>query len=537
LDHKIIRLGFSNQIKTLIFFLLTCFICEKVLPHDDWKATEYSAEKVYAPTPLPDRVVLTWEGDPATTQSVTWRTDASVLKGIAHLAIANSNGRALKTASFDATTTHFKSDINDAHYHSVTFQDLEPDTLYAYRVGDGVNLTEYYHFKTASRNSDPFSFIYFGDAQNEVRTHWSRVFREAFRDAPRAAFTLHAGDLVDRKYSDAEWGEWHQGPDWVNGTIPVIATPGNHEYYHYDSTPELYWSSKSGDRVEVQVTSSDEQKGDGGKIYNVSFVGPEGVKANIEFNDTGDIMLADAGVESISGFSEDELIGTSFYSSPLKTRPRNPEIPNLTKHWRPQFAFPVQDVPDPALTETVYFVDYQGARFISLDSNNAKKSQVKWLRKVLESNPNRWTIVTFHHPMFSPGSDRDNPELRKLWKPLLDEFKVDLVLSGHDHTYARTGEVDSSELVNVPQGYKQAYDSKIGTVYVVSVSGPKMYKITKDAYAKRTAEDTQLYQIIDINNSELRYRAFKATGQLYDQFKLQKRKGEPNLLIEGEPDL
>ena len=117
MDHKIIRLGFSNQIKTLIFFLLTGFICEKVLPHDDWKATEYSAEKVYAPTPLPDRVVLTWEGDPATTQSVTWRTDASVLKGVAHLAIANSNGRALKTASFDATTTLFESDITVSYTH------------------------------------------------------------------------------------------------------------------------------------------------------------------------------------------------------------------------------------------------------------------------------------------------------------------------------------------------------------------------------------------------------------------------------------
>ena len=30
---------------------------------------------------------------------------------------------------------------------------------------------------------------------------------------------------------DAQWGEWHQAPDWVNGTIPVIATPGNHEYF------------------------------------------------------------------------------------------------------------------------------------------------------------------------------------------------------------------------------------------------------------------------------------------------------------------
>ena len=51
--------------------------------------------------------------------------------------------------------------------------------------------------------------------------------------------------------------------------------------------------------------------------------------------------------------------------------------------------------------------------FISLDSNKEKEIQVPWFRKVLEDNPNRWTIVTFHHPVFSPGSDRDNKELRE----------------------------------------------------------------------------------------------------------------------------
>jgi len=121
-----------------------------------------------------------------------------------------------------------------------------------------------------------------------------------------------------------------------------------------------------------------------------------------------------------------------------------------------------------------------------------------------------------------------------LWKPILDEFKVDLVLSGHDHTYARTGDVDSVDLKNIPEGYEQAYDPEIGTVHVVSVSGPKMYKITKGDYAKRSAEDTQLYQIIDIDNNNLRYRAFMATGQLYDEFTLEKRPGQPNLLVEGK---
>src|SRR5690606_28722321 len=106
------------------------------------------------------------------------------------------------------------------------------------------------------------------------------------------------------------------------------------------------------------------------------------------------------------------------------------------------------------LEETTYYVDYQGVRVISLDSNKERQAQIPWLRKVLGDNPNRWTIITFHHPVFSPARDRDNRELRELWKPVFDEFKVDLVLTGHDHTYARTGET-AIQFQNVPDGYQQ----------------------------------------------------------------------------------
>ena len=68
---------------------------------------------------------------------------------------------------------------------------------------------------------------------------------------------------------------------------------------------------------------------------------------------------------------------------------------------------------------------------------------------------------------------------------------------------------------------------------MVSVSGPKMYKITMGNFAKRTAENTQLYQIVDIDKTVLRYRAYTATGELYDQFELHKREEAPNLLMES----
>ena len=141
-----------------------------VLVHPVSSIKKFSDENAHLPSPLPDRVILTWNDDPSTTQAVNWRTDTSVSSGLAQIAIANANGRALMPMEFKAETTYFKSDINEAHYHSVTFKNLQPSTLYAYRVGDGVNWTEYYHFKTASDKEEPFSFIYFGDAQNEVRT-------------------------------------------------------------------------------------------------------------------------------------------------------------------------------------------------------------------------------------------------------------------------------------------------------------------------------------------------------------------------------
>ena len=61
----------------------------------------------HLPTPLPDRVVLTWNDNPATTQSVNWRTDISVKKGFAQLAIANANGRTLKPKEFNIVVLPF----------------------------------------------------------------------------------------------------------------------------------------------------------------------------------------------------------------------------------------------------------------------------------------------------------------------------------------------------------------------------------------------------------------------------------------------
>ncbi|MNC94156.1 hypothetical protein D3C83_109400 [compost metagenome] len=70
---------------------------------------------------------------------------------------------------------------------------------------------------------------------------------------------------------------------------------------------------------------------------------------------------------------------------------------------------------------------------------------------------------------------------------------------------------------------------------MVSVSGPKMYAGGNADWAVRSAEDTQLFQVITIDGGELRFEARTATGRLYDAFLLKKRDGVANELVELLP--
>ena len=423
------------------FNLLTKFAL--ILIASNLAADEYYRAMVDAkPSKIPSRVALNWSDDPTISVSVTWRTSTEIEVAYAEIAVADASAnfttwRTQVTAKTEkwSQNTYSKS-VNpksvSAHFHSVTFSDLKPDTLYAYRVGSEKIWSAWYQFRTAKTNSNSFSFIYFGDAQNNLLSLWSRVIRASILDAPQANFLLHAGDLVDSANNDSDWEEWFQAGSWIHAQLPIIATPGNHEY-KTDSTGKR----------------------------------------------------------------------------------------NLSTLWRPHFTLP-QNGPE-GLEETVYFVDYQGARIISLNSNQDLVKQANWLDNVLTKNPNNWSFLTFHHPVYSASEGRDNKDLRELWKPIIDKHQVDLVLTGHDHSYGRGNNIGNG--VNVR-------DEKNGTVYVVSVSGPKQYQLREDRWMARAAENTQLYQVINVNGDVLNYRAMTATGEIYDEFDLIKQKGLPNKLVE-----
>lgn len=80
-----------------------------------------------------------------------------------------------------------------SNHHSVTFEGLEGDTIYAYRVGVGKRWSEWVQFRTASKDpNSTFTFLYMGDAQNFILELWSRPIRQAYKKAPEARFIVLA---------------------------------------------------------------------------------------------------------------------------------------------------------------------------------------------------------------------------------------------------------------------------------------------------------------------------------------------------------
>lgn len=385
----------------------------------------------YIPSVVPDRIVLVPTATPEHSQTVNWRTEGNIDKTVAEITKATGHpGLHLEARRVTGESRTLASRNGLARHHSVTFDNLEPNTLYAYRVKGGDSWSEWLQFRTPKAGFEPYRILYFGDAQNAVKSHFSRVLRQAQLTAPDAALMIHAGDLVSGRdgVHDDEWGEWFDAGGWLFGMTNQIASPGNHEY-----------------------------------------------------------------IKQESGLSV------------------------LMPHWPAQFS--VADNGPDGMKDSVFFVDYQGVRYIALDSQAALQDegnarlQAAWLEDVLKNNKAQWTIVVHHHPTYSVSQGRDNPLLRELWQPLYEKYGVHLVLQGHDHTYGRARN---------PQAGNE------GPVYVVSVAGPKMYRVSSDAKTQmdRTAEDRQLFQIIGFEKNRLTYRSLTATGELYDAFDLvRKRKG------------
>ncbi|MCK5369309.1 MAG: metallophosphoesterase family protein, partial [Cyclobacteriaceae bacterium] len=195
------------------------------------------------PTKTPDRIILNLTNDPTHSVAVNWRTDTTVENSIVQVAIATHGPEFVKNTWDIQGNKEFLTHKpeNDpevsATYHSAIITDLVSGEKYVYRVGSDQGWSEWFQIQMPEPEKK-ISFVYFGDAQNNLKSMWSRVIRQAYGSVPDVDFMLHAGDLINRHDREEEWGEWFYSGSFIHAMVPSVMTPGNHEYKDVVLSPQ-----------------------------------------------------------------------------------------------------------------------------------------------------------------------------------------------------------------------------------------------------------------------------------------------------------
>ncbi|OBZ17723.1 S-layer homology domain-containing protein [Bacillus sp. FJAT-26390] len=170
-----------------------------------------------------------------------------------------------------------------------------------------------------------------------------------------------------------------------------------------------------------------------------------------------------------------------------------------------------------------YSYEVDDSHFVVLNSEGTEEQmvdQAAWLEEELDRNDKKWTIVMFHRPAYHTENGRESlvEYTQTYFAPILEEKKVDLVLVGHDHVYARTYPMLDG---------KPNKATNEGTVYLDGgASGWKFYDGTQYNYLNYIFdEDVPVYSAIEITEDGIHVEARTSAGNKIDEFTVVKTTG------------
>ncbi|MCZ2471483.1 metallophosphoesterase family protein [Aquirufa ecclesiirivi] len=205
-------------------------------------------------------------------------------------------------------------------------------------------------------------------------------------------------------------------------------------------------------------------------------------------------------------------------------------------------------------TEAYYSFNMGNVHFVSVNSEETSEDgtsivdstgqQAQWLKRDLAANKLPWTIVYFHEPPYSKGShdtdtDEEMTKVRQQIVPILERYRVDLVLAGHSHSYERTvpirGHLGQNESFDPnkhvfakeikPNHYVVDKSSAQGTIYIVAGSGGQLGKSQPSFPLKSSAFSTVALGgslVLDIAGKKLVGQWLGSDGKVHDAFSIQK---------------
>jgi len=163
----------------------------------------------------------------------------------------------------------------------------------------------------------------------------------------------------------------------------------------------------------------------------------------------------------------------------------------VTPNAAPYYAYFGARAGDPA--KGYYSTNFGAWHVITLNSNlpmNAGSVQEAWLRNDLLANASkRCKLAYWHHPRFSSSTGHGNDPLSAdIWSTLY-EFKVDMVLNGHEHTYERFA----------PQTPTQQADARGIRAFVIGTGGASPYGFSAIPQPNSVVRSTGQFGLVRFN--------------------------------------
>lgn len=258
-----------------------------------------------------------------------------------------------------------------------------------------------------------------------------------------------------------------------------------------------------------------------------------------------------------------EMYPAMLRQSPLYSTRGNHE--NSASVYYGQFTFPTAGEAGGLASgsEAYYSFDYANIHFVCLDSDQSDRRtngpMLTWLEADLASTDQDWIVAFWHHPPYTKGThDSDDPldssgrmmDMRENALPILEDYGVDLVLSGHSHSYERSYLIDghygtsdtfdtNTMLINGGNGregsptgeYSKLNGPHQGTVYVVAGSSGKLETGPFNHPVMFKSLERLGSVVLEVDDDRMDLSFLRSTGNVTDWFTLYTRDAGPELSI------
>jgi hypothetical protein len=242
-----------------------------------------------------------------------------------------------------------------------------------------------------------------------------------------------------------------------------------------------------------------------------------------------------------------------FFNKPKDILANIPLVPLVGNHESKSFSNYTTHFNLPNISNTgakpdgsVYSFDYGSAHYMiinteyygassNLENNEIYRKQVEWLRSEAAKSDQKWKVVLLHKSPYSVASHTNDTDVlyyRTQLTKVFDELGIDMVIGGHDHTFARSFQMYGNEpLTDIVPDANGVVTNPKGTLYLITnAAGNKKYNVKAGVpfpfAAKYGQPNKEMFTGMTVTNDELSYEAYTTitdgSTDLYDKYSIHK---------------